>query len=44
MLQHTSAPVVQAAPAVGPLEVVDIASICESPGHLPHLAGEHDPP
>ena len=29
MLQHTSAPVVQAAPAVSPLGVVDIASICD---------------
>ena len=29
MLQHGSPPVAQAAPAVGPLGVVDIASICE---------------
>jgi excisionase family DNA binding protein len=29
MLQHTSAPVVQPAPAVSALGVVDIASICE---------------
>ena len=29
MLQHGSAPAVQAAPAVGPLGVVDIAAVCE---------------
>ncbi len=29
MLQHGTAPAAQAAPAVGPLGVVDIAAICE---------------